>query len=84
MSFVFVFGVGSADVLHVSAAAIAGGQRMTFAVACGLMLVALDLFGTAAPERPSYGIERSMLGWAGLIGSLGPAASPTDVSGECR
>lgn len=43
MSSVFAFGVGSPDILHASPDAIASGQLITFAVASGLMLVALAI-----------------------------------------
>lgn len=51
MSSVFALGVGTADVLRASPAAIASGQRTTFAVAGGLMLVALAL-GRGRGSRP--------------------------------
>lgn len=43
MSSVFALGVGTEDVLRASPAAIGGGQRLTFALCCGLMLMALAI-----------------------------------------
>lgn len=51
MSSVFSFGVGSADILGASAPAIAQGQRTTFAVACGLMVIALAISARHACGR---------------------------------
>jgi len=55
MGAVFAFGVGTEDLTHADAAAIAGGMRLTFLLAGGLMVVAIAIvFGHRAPPNVRY------------------------------
>jgi MFS family permease len=57
MGGVFAFGVGTADLSQASALAIAGGMRLTFMLAAGMMVLAITVafwpsLGRAAENRP--------------------------------
>jgi MFS family permease len=54
MGAVFAFAVGTGDFIHAGPAAIAAGMRMTFALAGGMMLVAMGVaFAQRTPAIPA-------------------------------
>ena len=59
MGAVFVLGVGSQDLAHAAPQAIAHGMRLTFLLACGMMLVAIGVVAYAGrPDRASPAVEQ--------------------------